>query len=172
MTPWTIAHQAPLSMGFSRQEYWNRLVTIFFSRGPSWPKDQIHNSCIGRWILYHWATWETPRKWKWTLLSHVRLFATPWIVHGILQARILEWVAFPFLQGIFPTQGSNPGLPHCRWLLYQLSHKGSPRILRWVAYPFSRGSSRPRNGTGVSCFAGGFFINSAIRKPFVSWLNT
>ena len=50
----------------------------------------------------------------------------------------------------------------------QLSHKGSPRILRWVAYPFSRGSSRPRNGTGVSCFAGGFFINSAIRKPFIS----
>ena len=33
-------------------------------------------------------------------------------VHGILQARILEWVSFPFFQGIFPTQGSNPGLPH------------------------------------------------------------
>ena len=32
-------------------------------------------------------------------------------------------------QGIFPTQGSNPGLPHCRWILYQLSHKGSPGIL-------------------------------------------
>ena len=30
------------------------------------------------------------------------------------------------LQGIFPTQGSNPGLPHCRWILYQLSRKGSP----------------------------------------------
>ena len=30
------------------------------------------------------------------------------------------------LQGIFPTQGSNPGLPHCRQILYQLSHKGSP----------------------------------------------
>ena len=30
------------------------------------------------------------------------------------------------LQGIFPTQGSNPGLPHCKWILYQLSHKGSP----------------------------------------------
>ena len=41
-------------------------------------------------------------------------------VPGILQARILEWVAFPF----FPTQGSNPGLPHCRRILYQLSHKG------------------------------------------------
>ena len=45
------------------------------------------------------------------------------------------------LQGIFPTQGSNPGLSHCRQILYQLSHKGSPRILEWVAYPFSSGSS-------------------------------
>ena len=32
------------------------------------------------------------------------------------------------LQGIFPTQGSNPGLPHCRQILYQLSHKGSPTL--------------------------------------------
>ena len=36
------------------------------------------------------------------------------------------------LQGIFPTQGSNPGLPHCRQILYQLSLQGSPRILEWV----------------------------------------
>ena len=49
------------------------------------------------------------------------------------------------LQGIFPTQESKPGLPHCRWILYHLSHKGNPRILEWVAYPFSRGSSRPSN---------------------------
>ena len=47
-----------------------------------------------------------------------------------------------------PTQGSNPGLPHCRQILYQLSHQGSPRILEWVAYPFSRGSFQPRNLTG------------------------
>ena len=45
------------------------------------------------------------------------------------------------LQGIFPTQGSNPGLPHCRQILYQLRHKGSSRILEWVAYSFSRGIS-------------------------------
>ena len=63
------------------------------------------------------------------------------------------------LQGIFPTPASNPGLPHCRQILYQLSHKGSPRILEWVSYPSSRGSSRPRNRTGVSCIAGGFFTN-------------
>ena len=41
-------------------------------------------------------------------------------VHGILQARILEWVAMPF-----PTQRLNLGLLHCRWILYHLSHQGS-----------------------------------------------
>ena len=49
------------------------------------------------------------------------------------------------LQRIFPTQESNPGLLHCRWILYQLIPKGSPRILEWVAYPFSRRSSQLRN---------------------------
>ena len=52
------------------------------------------------------------------------------------------------LQGFLPTQGSNLGLPHCRWILYQLRHNGSPRIQEWVAYPFSSGSSPPRNQTG------------------------
>ena len=54
---------------------------------------------------------------------------TPWTVAppgssvlGIPQAR-LEWVAMPLLQGIFPTQELNPGLLHCREILYQLSHK-------------------------------------------------
>ena len=45
-------------------------------------------------------------------------------VHGILQTKILEWVAIPFSRGIFPTQGSNPGLLHCRQILYHLSHQG------------------------------------------------
>ena len=59
----------------------------------------------------------------WKLLSHVQLCdSMDYTVHEILQARILEW----------------------------------------VAYPFSRGSSRPRNRTGVSCTAGGFFTNWAI----------
>ena len=111
-------------------------------------------------------------------------------VYGILQARILEWVAFPFsrgssqprdqtqvshiigrfftssatreaqeysgvgslslLQANFLTQKLNQGLLHCRQILYQLSHKGSPRILKWVAFPFSSGSSQPRNRTRVT----------------------
>ena len=88
-------------------------------------------------------------------------------VHGILQARILEWVAFPFsrrfsqprspalqadslpaepqgkpkntgvgslslLQQIFQTQESNQGLLHCRWILYQLSYKGSPLGSKYI----------------------------------------
>ena len=57
------------------------------------------------------------------------------------------------LQGIFPTQGLNPDLLNCRWILYQLSHKGSPRILEWIAYPFSRGSSQPRDWTRVTCIS-------------------
>ena len=62
--------------------------------------------------------------WKRKSLSCVLLFVSPWnTVHGILQARILEWVAFPF----------------------------------------SRGSSQPKNWTGVSCIAGSFFTNWAIR---------
>ena len=60
-TPWTVNRQAPLSMGFSRQEYWNGLP-----------------------------------------------FPSP---------------------GIFLNQGSNPGLLHCRWILYCLSHQGSPDVI-------------------------------------------
>ena len=67
------------------------------------------------------------------------------------------------LQGIFPTQQSNPGLPRCRRILYQLGHQGNLRILEWVAYPCSSRSLRCRNWTGVSCIAG---------RLFTSWATT
>ena len=77
-------------------------------------------------------------------------FATPWTVAhqaplsvGILQARILEWVAMPFSRGTFLTQGSNLGLLHCRWILYHLSHS-ELKILTWVTMSSSRGSFQPR----------------------------
>ena len=64
-------------------------------------------------------------------LSHVWLLATPmdcslpgYSVHGIFQARVLEWVSYFLLQGIFLTQGSTPGLLHCTHTLYPLSHQG------------------------------------------------
>ena len=46
-------------------------------------------------------------------------------VHGILQARILGVGCHSLLQGIFLSQGSNPGLLHCRQILYPLSYQGS-----------------------------------------------
>ena len=76
----------------------------------------------------------------------------------------IEMGSLSLLQGIVPIQGSNPCLPHCRWILYQLSHKGSPRIPEWVACPFSSRSSGPRNQTGLSCIASRFFTNWAIRE--------
>ena len=70
------------------------------------------------------------------------------------------------LQGIVPIQGSNPGLPNCRWILNHLSHKGRSRILEWAAHPFFSRSSQPRNLTRISCIAGRFFTNWAIREAY------
>ena len=80
-------------------------------------------------------------------------------VHGDSPGKNTEVGCRFLLQGIFPIQVLNPGLLHCRRILYQLSHKRSPRILEGVAYPFSSGFSQPRNQTHVSCIAGGFFTN-------------
>ena len=59
MTPWTVARQAPLFIGFPRQEYWSELI-FSFSRGSSLPRDRTR---IGRWILYHWVTREAHCLW-------------------------------------------------------------------------------------------------------------
>ena len=55
------------------------------------------------------------------------------------------------------------------WILYHLSHQGSPRILEWLAYPFFRGSSQSRGQTQVSCTAGGFFTIWATREAQEYW---
>ena len=57
------------------------------------------------------------------------------------------------LQGIFPTQGSNPGLPHCRWILYQLSYKGSPHLHKPEGIRTNTSPS-PRTGSWVSFLSG------------------
>ena len=102
-------------------------------------------------------------EWRCKLLNCVQLFVTPWIYS--------PWNSWDqntgvgsrsILQGIVPTQGSNTGLLHCGQILYQLSHQGSPRILEWGAYLFSSRFSWPRNQTGVSCIAGGFFTHSTV----------
>ena len=120
--------------------------------------------------IYPWRRkWQpTPVFWPWT--SHGRRSLVQATIHGVAYS---PW-NFPgqntgvdnlsLLQGISPIQGSNPGLQHCRQILYQLSQKESPRLQEWVAYPFTSGSSQPRNWIRVSCIAGGFFTNWAIRE--------
>ena len=80
---------------------------------------------LRRWLLLAGKLWQT---WKWKALSHVRLFVTPWTV--ALQTPLSTefsrqecWSRLPnLLQEIFPTQGLNPGLQHCRHTLYHLSN--------------------------------------------------
>ena len=146
----TVVHQAPLSMGFSGQEYWSGLPF------PS-PGDLPH-----------------PGEHKYRILKmHLKLKESKCESHSVVSDSLRPhglyspWNSpgqntgegsLSLLQGIFPTQGSNSGLQHCGQILYQLSQK----ILERVAYPFSRESSQPRNRTGVSCIAGRFFLPTEV----------
>ena len=73
------------------------------------------------------------------------LFATPWTIYRLQNSpgQNTGVGSLSLLQGIYSTQASNPGLPYCRQILYQLSHQGTPRKLEWVACPFSSKSSWP-----------------------------
>ena len=72
------------------------------------------------------------------------------------------------LQGIFPTQGSNPGFLHCRRILYQLNHKGSPRILEWVVYPSPPNLPHPRFELGSPALQSDSFPTQLTGKPTIS----
>ena len=97
MTPWTVAHQAPLSMGFSRPEYWNGLPC------PS-PGD-LPNS-----VIKHRS-------------STSQMDSLPSEPSGKTNKTGVG--SLSLLQGIFPIQEANRGLLHCRWILYQLSNQGN-----------------------------------------------
>ena len=104
-------------------------VAISSSRVSSHSRDLT--SCICRQILYHWTTREAP------IITDESESESHSVVSNSLRPQGLysPWNSpgqntgvgsLLLLQGIFPTQGSNPGLLPCRWILYQLSHKGSP----------------------------------------------
>ena len=98
-----------------------------------------------------------------SLVSHVWLFVTPCTIayHASLWSLSRQgyWSGLPCPP---PGDPPNPVLPHCRSILYHLSHHGSPRMLEWVAYPFSRASSPPRNWTRLSYTAGGFITRGSL----------
>ena len=93
-------------------------------------------------------------------------------VHGNSPGKNTGVGCYALLQGIFSTQGLNPGLLHCRRILCGLSHQGSPRILEWVAYPLPGRSSQPRDRTGDSCIAGKFFTSWATREAHILYIMT
>ena len=116
MTPWTVAHQCPRSMGFSRQEGCSGLPV--FSPG------DLHNPGI------------EPRS------PSLQVDSLPAKSQG--KPKNLDVGSLSLLQGIFLTQGSNPGLPHCRQILYQMSHKGSPIFFFFCLHPLACGILVPQ----------------------------
>ena len=89
-SPWTIAHQAPLSMGFPRQEYWSGLP---FPSPGDLPDPGIKSRSPARGL----------NRFSCVQLCNAMDFSLPGSsVHGILQARILEWVAIPSCRGSSP----------------------------------------------------------------------
>ena len=84
-TPWTICRLPGSSIHGVFQVSILEWIAISFSRRSSWPRDRTHVSCIGRQILYCWATREAP------------LNELIWLIfHWIFQARIQEWIAISF----------------------------------------------------------------------------
>ena len=99
-----------------------------------------------------------PTLWTpWTIAHQALLFMR------ILQARAEYWSGLPCPPpGDIPNPRIKPRSPALQADSSQLNHQqGSPRILEWVGYPFCRGTSQPRNRTGISCIAGGFFSSWA-----------
>ena len=135
-------------MGFSRQEYWSGVPlpsptmeyysTIKMNAFESVPMRQMNLEPIIQ------SEVKSERKIQITYRKKVKVTQScptlcnlmDYTVRGILQARILEWVAFPFSRGSSKPRDQTD-LLYCRQILYQLSHNRSPRILDWVAYPFS-----------------------------------
>ena len=134
------------------------MSSLFLLQG-NFPTHELNRGLLYcRWILYQLSHQGSPRILEWVAYLFSSGSSDPGIELGspALQADSLpaEPPGKPkntrvgrlsFLQRTFQSQESNGLLPHCRQILYQLSHQGSPRILEWVAYPFSSRSSRPRN---------------------------
>ena len=122
VTPWTTARQAPLSMGFSRQEYWSGLPCPPPGDlpDPGIESASLMFTSLAGMFFTSSAIWEAPVSlWKWKVSeseSH-SVVSDSLQPHGLYNpcnsSGQNTWVgSLPLLQGIFATQGSNPGLPH------------------------------------------------------------
>jgi len=157
-TPWTVAHQAPLSMEFSRLEYWSGLW-FPIPGGSFQSRDRTHISfisCIGRWVLHHWATWKP------SSLCILRQIILSYWVANLLEDPISSIYAKRSESRSVVSNYLHPMDYTVHGILWV-------RILEWVAFPFFRGSSQPRDRTHVSRIAGGFFTSWATREAQTNW---
>ena len=114
-TPWTVAHQVPLSMGFPRQEFWSGLPIPNPDDlpNPGIKLASLASPALAAGFLTTSNTWEI----KWKLPSCIRLFSTPWTVvrQAILSmefSRQEYWSGLPFPSpGDLPDPGIEPGSP-------------------------------------------------------------
>ena len=128
--PWTAIRQAPLSMGFSRQEYWIGLPCsppgVLLDPGIK-PESLMSPALADRFFTPR-ATWGTTccvlclvTQSCPTLCDPVDSSPPGSSVHGVSPGKNTGVGRRALLHGIFPTQGSNPGLPHCGQILYHLT---------------------------------------------------
>ena len=132
-TPWTVAPQALWHWILqARILEWGAIPS---SRGSSQPRDQTHMSYVsptlaGRFFTTS-ITWQTGTSIQFSSVAQLCLIlcdpvnCSPWgsSVHGDSPGKNTGVGCHTLLQGIFPTQGSNPGFPHCTWILYHLRHQ-------------------------------------------------
>ena len=92
-------------------------------------------------------------------------------VHGDSPGKNTGVGCHALLQGIFPTQGTNPGLSHCRWILYHLNHQGSPRILEWVSEWVSEVTqSCPTLCDPMDCSLPGLSLHGISQSRILEWV--
>ena len=115
-------------------------VAVLSSRGSSWPRDWTHVSTspalAGKFFTTS-ATWETPHYYVLCIVAQsCPALCNPMdgsppgsSTHGDSLDKNTGVGCHAVLQGIFPTQGSNPGIPRCRQILYRLSYQGNPHII-------------------------------------------
>ena len=140
VTPWTAAYQAPLSVGFSRQEYWS---------GVPLPSPKLFT------VLFLYFGWRV-QLWSLTALAFwLIIFWCWWLRASFLH---LDW-------SCVPSQFSPYNLMDYSLTGSSVHGIFMARILEWVAVPSSRGSSQPRDPTCVSCIAGKFFTAELLVKP-------
>ena len=177
--PWTEEPDGLQSMGSLRVGHdWATSLTLFSSMNwtRKWQPTPVFlpGEFQGRGGMVGCHLWDCRVGHNWSDLAAAAesgshsvvsdfLWSMDYTVDGILQARILEWVAFSFSRWSSQPRDRTQVSCIAGGFFVQLSHKGSPRILEWVAYPFTSGSSWPRirqwKGS-LLCFSGGSVLST------------